>query len=342
VPLGAVVVDVGITRVLPFVIPASLLAALAIDAIAVWVSRRISRHGVALVFFTALAGVNLFLLGDSLVNGPFWNRNYGMDIPWGGPQVFGAVEQWLKDEPDATFYVSPTWANGVDTLQRFFLPDSAPVGIANADRFTEQRQPLTDKTILVLTAGEYEKARVNPKLADVRVEKMIPYPDGSPGFYFIRMRYSDQADTIFEQERLERLKPIIDTLEVNGETLTIEHPLFDSGGVQHLFDGDAYSLARGYDANPMLLKITFAAPRRLSGVDITTGSMESAITVRLVPAAGGQPVVYAGTYRDLPMDPTIRIDFPGAPAEVARIEIEIQHLLEPGPAKIHLREIRFR
>jgi hypothetical protein len=156
------------------------------------------------------------------------------------------------------------------------------------------------------------------------------------------MRYSDQADAIFEQEQLERLKPVIDTLEVKGEMLTIEHPLFDSGGVQHIFDGDPYSLARGYEANPMLLKITFAAPRPLSGVDITTGSMESAIAVRLVPTGGGEPVVYKGTYRDLPMDPTISIDFPGAPTEVTRIEIEIHHLLEPGPAKIHLREIQLR
>ena len=266
----------------------------------------------------------------------------GMEIPWGGPQVFGAVEQWLEDEPDANFYVSPTWANGVDTLQQFFLPAGAPVGIANADRFTEQRQPLTDQTILVLTAREYEQALMDPKLADVRVEKLIPYPDGSPGFYFVRMRYSDQADALFEQERQRRLMPVIDTLEVRGETLTIEHPLLDSGGVQHIFDGDPYTLARGYDANPMLLKITFGAPRPLTGIDITTGSMDFALTIRLFPADGGAPAVYSGTYRDLPDDPTVSMDFPGAPDAVSRIELEIQHLLEPGPAKIHLREIRFR
>jgi len=342
VPLGGVVVDVGITRILPFVIPASLLAALAIDALATWISTRISRHAVALATFTALAGVNFLLLGDSLVNGPFWNRNYGMEIPWGGPQVFGAVEQWLEDEPDANFYVSPTWANGVDTLQQFFLPAGAPVGIANADRFTERRQPLTDQTILVLTAREYEQARMDPKLADVRVVKLIPYPDGSPGFYFVRMRYSDQADALFEQERQRRLMPVIDTLEVRGETLTIEHPLLDSGGVQHIFDGDPYTLARGYDANPMLLKITFGSPRPLTGIDITTGSMDFALTIRLFPADGRAPAAYSGTYRDLPDDPTVSMDFPGAPDAVSRIELEIQHLLEPGPAKIHLREIRFR
>jgi 4-amino-4-deoxy-L-arabinose transferase-like glycosyltransferase len=342
VPLGGVVVDVGITRVLAFVLPATLLTALAIDALAAWLAPRTSRALVALAVFTALAGVNLYLLGDSLVNGPFWNRNYGMEIPWGAPQVYGAIDEWLEQEPETFFYVSPTWANGVDTLKRFFLPDDAPVDIANADRFTETRQELTDDIILVLTAREYQAARVNPKLADIRVEKEIPYPDGSPGFFFVRMRYSPQADAIFEQERLERLKPIVETLEVGGAMVTIRHPLFDSGGVQHLFDGDVYTLARGYEANPMLLEFTFDVPRTIKGVEITTGSMDFALTVRLYPTAGGEPLVYAGRFVDQPMDPTVSLDFDGAPDKVSRLEIEILHLGEPGPAKIHLREIRFR
>jgi hypothetical protein len=290
-----------------------------------------------------LTGVNAYLVRDSLINGPFWNRNYGMEIPWGGPQVYGAIAEWHEQEPDAFFLVSPTWANGVDTLRQFFLPDDFPIDIANADRFTEKRQPLDDKTILVLTASEYEAALVNPKLDDIRVERQIPYPDGSPGFYFIRMRYSAQADTIFEQERLERLKPVIDTLVVDGSTLTIEHSLFDSGTVQHLFDGDKYTLARGYEANPIVLKITFATPRPLSGMDLTTGSMDFDLTVRLYSTEGGEPVVYTETYAGLPNDPTVNLDFPGAPAQVSRVEIEVLHLTEPpGAAKIHLREIEFR
>jgi 4-amino-4-deoxy-L-arabinose transferase-like glycosyltransferase len=343
VPLGGVVVDVGITRVLPFVIPVSLLTALAIDALFALVKPRAWRVVTALAVFAALTGVNAHLLRDSLVNGPFWNRNYGMEIPWGGPQVYGTIAEWHAQEPDAFFVVSPTWANGVDTLRRFFLPDDFPIDIANADRFTEKRQPLDDKTILVLTASEYEAALVNPKLADIRVEELIPYPDGSPGFYFIRMRYSAQADAIFEQERLERLKPVIDTLVVDGSTLTIEHPLFDSGGVQHLFDGDPYTLARGYEANPMVLKITFDTPRPVHGMDLTTGSMDFALTVRLFAPGDSEPVVYAETYTGLPNDPTVSIDFDEAPAQVSRLEMEVLHLTEPpGAAKIHLREIHFR
>jgi hypothetical protein len=171
---------------------------------------------------------------------------------------------------------------------------------------------------------------------------MIPYPDGSPGFYFVRMRYSAQADAIFEQERLERLKPIIETLVVDGSTLSIEHPLLDSGTIQHMFDGDKYTLARGYEANPMVLKISFDTPRPVRGMDLTTGSMDFALTVRLYATAGGPPVVYTETYTGLSSDPTVSLDFPGAPAQVSRLEIEVLDLTDPGAAKIHLREIEFR
>ncbi|MCX6071111.1 MAG: hypothetical protein NTU91_09665, partial [Chloroflexi bacterium] len=78
------------------------------------------------------------------------------------------------------------------------------------------------------------------------------------------------------------------------------------------------------------------------GMDLTTGSMDFALTVRLYATAGGPPVVYTETYTGLPSDPTVSLDFPGAPAQVSRLEMEILHLTEPGAAKIHLREIEFR
>ena len=32
----------------------------------------------------------------------------------------------------------------------------------------------------------------------------MAYPDGQPGFYFVRMRYADNVDTIFAAERQAR------------------------------------------------------------------------------------------------------------------------------------------
>jgi hypothetical protein len=216
------------------------------------------------------------------------------------------------------------------------------VDIANADRFTEQRQDLTDNTVLVLTASEYEAVRTDPKFTDVRSEKMIPYPDGSPGFYFVRMRYSALADALVEQERLERQRPISETVEAGGERLTVEHPFLDSGTIQHMFDGDTYTLARGYEANPMILRITFDTPRPVHELVLTTGSMDIGLTVRLYPAGGGDPEVYSRDYPDLPDDPTVTLAFGQPPDLVERVDLEISQLGVVGPSKLHIREIEFK
>jgi 4-amino-4-deoxy-L-arabinose transferase-like glycosyltransferase len=342
IPLGGVVVGAGITRLLSMVIPASLLAALALDAAADWLARRVWPRVVGPVVFLGLSLVSFGLLRDALVKGPLWSRNYGMDIPWGATQVFGAVKELIQEEPDVHVFVSPTWANGVDTLARFFLPDGAPVDIANADRFTQQKQELTDNMVLVLTASEYEAARADPKLTDVRSERLITYPDGSPGFYFVRMRYSPVADALVEQEELERQQPITETVEVGGHTLTVEHPFLDSGTIQHMFDGDTYTLARGYEANPLILRITFDAPRPIHQLVVTTGSMDFSLTVHLYPVGGAEPKVYLHDYLDLPDDPTVTLAFDQPPEQVARMDIEITQLGVVGPSKLHIREIELK
>ena len=342
IPLGGVVAGAGITRLLSMVVPATLLAALAFDAAADWLAKRIGPRLVGASVFLGLSLISFGLLRDALVNGPLWNRNYGMDIPWGAPQVFGAVKELIQEDPEVFVFVSPTWANGVDTLARFFLPDGAPVDIANTDRFTEQRQELTDNMVLVLTASEYEAARTNPKFTDVRSEKLIPYPDGSPGFYFVRLRYSALADTLVEQEHQERQQPITETVDVTGHPYTVEHPYLDSGTIQHMFDGDTYTLARGYEANPLILRITFDAPRAVQELIVTTGSMDFGLTVRLYPAGGGEPRLYARDFRDLPDDPTVTLALDQPPAQVERMDIEITQLDVTGPAKLHIREIELK
>jgi len=342
IPLGGVVVGAGITRLLSMVVPASLLAALALDAVADWLARRVGPRVVGPIVFLGLSLVSFGLLRDALVNGPLWNRNYGMDIPWGAPQVFGAVKELIQEEPGVSVFVSSTWANGVDTLARFFIPDGFPVDIANADRFTEQRQDLTGNMVLVLTASEYEAARTNPKLTDVRSEKLISYPDGSPGFYFVRMRYSAVADALVEQDRLERLRPTTETVDVGGHSLTVEHPFLDSGTIQHMFDGDRYTLARGYEANPLILRITFDVPRPIHELVLTTGSMDIGLTVRLYPVGGGEPKVYSRDYSGLPDDPTVTLPFDQPPEQVERMDIEITQLGVVGPAKLHIREIELK
>ncbi len=340
IPLGGAVVGLGITRLLSFVVPATILTALAVDSALGWTAGRLPARAVALGTFAVLAGVNLSMLRDSLVNGPLWFRDYGVTMQYGASQVFGAVQDILRREPGTQVIVSPTWGNGIDVVKRFFIPDDAQVEVANADGFLTEKKDLNNKMIFVLTPSEYQSLLTNLKIANVRVDRVLPYPDGSPGFYFLRMSYSPQADALFEQERLERQKPVVETAEIGGQTVVVQHPLFDNGEIKNVFDGDPYTFARTYDANPAVLILTFPAPRRVSAIEVTTGSMDIALTVRLYAEPDSTPAEYSQTYRGLPQDPTVHLAFPEAPPTVIRMEIDIGNAAIVGPSKLHLREIR--
>jgi 4-amino-4-deoxy-L-arabinose transferase-like glycosyltransferase len=341
VPLAGAVAGVGITRVLAFVVPVAVLTALAADAVVVWVERRVPRTALALALFAGLAAVNFWMLRDSLVNGPLWYSDYGMGgMAYGGRQVFGAAADILQQEPGTQVLVSPTWANGVDILRRFFIPDDAPVTVANADGFLTDKHDLSDQMLFVLTPEEYAQVLGSPLFTDIRVDRTLPYPDGRTGFYFLRMRYSPHADELFAQRLHQMEQPVTETITIGGESVLVQHPVFDAGRINDVFDGDTYTLARTYEANPAVFVLTFDKPRPITSLSVTTGSMDVGLTVRLFADPQGQPTVYSQNYTDLPPDPTVDMTFKQPPPLVMKVEIDILDLLVDGPTKVHVREIK--
>jgi hypothetical protein len=260
-------------------------------------------------------------------------------MQYGARQVFGAIEEVIADSPGTEIRLSPSWANGTDILARFFLSPEAPVRIENADGHLAERLPLTDEMLFVLTPEEYVRLIESPIMTDVRVERVIPFPDGRPGFYFVRMRYSAEADRILAEAEAERRRPVVEEVVVDGQTVLVTHPLFDMGTAVHLFDGDPFTLARTYDANPTRIVLAFPQPRSVSALSLTLGFRQASLTVRLVPASGGDPSSYTQDFRDLPESPTIEIRFESAPIDVQQIEIELRDLSDPPDGKLHILEI---
>jgi hypothetical protein len=121
-PVGAALVDVGIARVLTFIIPANLLAAIGLEWILERWKNRLPYRLTAWVIFGVLAWANLALLRTSLVDGPLWFRDYGLyGMQYGARQLFEeAIPEYLVNEPDTTVLVTSTWANGADNFLRFF------------------------------------------------------------------------------------------------------------------------------------------------------------------------------------------------------------------------------
>ena len=339
-PMGMALVGVGLTRVLVFVFPAALLTTLGIEPIGRLVSRRLPSPVFAVALFALLTAYNLHMLDDSLTDGPTWFTNYGLyGMQYGGKQVFGEVEASLRQSPDTLVFVSSIWANGADILERFFLQEDDPVWMLDFDGLVYAKVEELDRMLFVLTSEEVTKLSNDPKFDDLRVEKTIPYPDGSIGFYFVHLAYSDEADAILAAERAERRQPVRDKVSIKGETVTIDHPAFDSGQVENLFDGDPFTLARSRKINPAVLILTFERPRSVQGLRLTTGTMDMTVIVRVYAGETAEPREYSATYHDLPEDPTIEFVFDNAPLKLTKVEISIQNLNDGPDGNVHIREI---
>lgn len=341
VPFGAVVVGVGITRVLSWVMPAAALSALGLAWAVRWTLPRLPYRPLAATAFVLLSGLQVLLLGDALRNGPTWSDDYGLyGMQYGARQVFQMAQEHVLANPDDHVFVTSTWANGADVLARFFVADPSAVTISSATPWAQDPLELNDRMAFLVTADEREELQQNPKFLPPEEIGRILYPNGAPGFFLVRLRYSPRAEAIFAEEQRLRQIPIVEQIEIGGAPVTVEHPLLDMGEIPLLFDGDEFTLIRTFEANPAVFVFTFASPRPLRGLALTAGAFSFELRLRLTSAAG-ETVVYGGVYT-LPADqPTIEVAFDRGPPSTAHLEVEILHLFGAGRVKIHLRELRF-
>ncbi|MFQ5593800.1 MAG: YfhO family protein, partial [Anaerolineae bacterium] len=276
-PVGAALVGVGITRVLAFVVPASILAGLGLELVLSWVTRRIPYDIVATATFLVLLVTSFSMLRQALVEGPLWFNDYGLyGMQYGAKQLFEeTIPNYLASDSSVRVMVSPTWANGTDRFPRFFLSPAqqSRVGMYNAEYYLYDKRALNRNILLIMTPTEYEKARTSPKIKSVDVEQVIPYPDGRPGFYFARMSYADNVDTLFAADREARQQLVEDQIELGGQTVTVRHSRFDAGQLRNILDDDPFTLARGQEANPLVIEMHFPEPRPVAGLAADFGSM---------------------------------------------------------------------
>lgn len=338
--LGGAVVAIGVTRVLPFIIPMTIFIAIGFDGVFKWIVTKIPVHLATSGLYLLLAGGNLLLLSDALINGPTWFTNYGLGgMQYGAKQVSAQIQSYIDHNPEGRVFLSPTWGNGIDVVKRFFFPDDAPVYLGSASSFTDEEANIDEHSLLVMTPEEYEQLATDPKIGELNVQSVLTYPDWTPGFYFLTIEYSEVAYEIFEQERIEKLKPRFGNAFLLNQNVQIEHPYFDSGEINHLFDQDSYTFARVYESNPTLLKFSFPQDTALDGMMLTTGSMDFELEIRLYTDPEAVPVVYSQSYEGLPDDPTVQVEFTHGPALVRKVEIEILSIRPASPVKIHIREL---
>ena len=361
VPLGGAVVMVGITRVLALVIPFAILTALGIAWVLAWLEQpaaclkgwgvrrvppwlerwKLPQALLSLVLFAILVVANFAMLFDTLRNGPFWYRDYGIGgMQYGARQAFAAAQDYLAENPQARIIFSPTWANGTDVLARFFLGDPLPLEIGSIQGHLIRRQPLDENTLFVATPEEYQSMLESEKLTGVQVERTVSFPDGEPGFYFVHLRYVDDIDRIFATEQELRRQLQTGEVEIAGDLVPVRYSVLDMGDISLAFDGDEFTLLRTLEANPLVIELDFPQPRLMSGFSIITGSAAVEINAKATSSAGGAPLEFTVRHVGSVDQPQAQLDF-GESLPVSKLRIEVLDSNQQEPAHVHVWEIDF-
>lgn len=340
IPLGAALVQIGITRLLGMVIPAALFTTLGIQGCLDWLGkRRVPVYILEIGLFLFLAAANFVSLRDALWNGPTWSTNYGMGgLQYGASQVFGDVKKYVITSPDTQVIVSPTWANGTDVLKRFFLTDGLPVEMGSINGHMEAHKELNRNMLFVMTPDEYEAVQLSGKFSNIEVEHTIPYPNAETGFYFVRLDYAANIDELLAQELAERRQMQTAETLLDGEPVHFRHSSLDIGTIEQAFDNDVNTLLRTWEANPMVIEMTFPQPRLIGGIELIIGSAQIEVTAQLNGLDGSQPVVFQSVLRGSVQQPKVGLIFPEAYL-VESLHLELHDIHQGEPGHVHLWEI---
>ena len=342
-PTGAALVHIGITRVLVFVIPASLLIALGAVTILGWLGRwRLPYRALSVGLFVLLAGVNFAMLRDALVNGPTWFSDYGLGgMQYGANQVFSAIKDYIKANPGSQIVLSPSWSNGTDVVARFYNVDTLPVQLGSIEGWLFERKPLDPDMVFVMIPQEYQAMMQSKKFTDIHVDHTLPYPDGSPGFYFVRLRYVDNIDALLAAEKEARKQLKSEVVLVNGNPVTMRYSMLDMGTIQNAFDGNENTMICSLEANPLVFELDFQQPRSLSGVTVRVGGTPTRVTARLTVAGRDVPLVFEKEVPNSALPRDVDVDF-GSTYPVTNLRLEVRSVNDEEPAHVHVWEITFR
>jgi hypothetical protein len=282
-PSGAAIVDWGVTRGMVFIIPATLMTALGLAAALDWLLAkwpRLRYWQISSLLFLSLAGFSFWMLHDALRNGPTWYHDYGLSgMQYGASQVFTRAAEIAQSDPETTVLVSSTWANGPDVFLRYFADGLTNLQMGNINAWELEYHPLDRDMMFVMTQEDLDYVYDSGKFTDITVEEIIPYPDGSSGFYFVRMNYIEDIEAILAKEREARRTLKTDIISILGQPVRVQYSPLDMNEIVHAFDGDTATLVRTLEANPLQLILTFPESVDLSSVTLFIGGTPTRMTV---------------------------------------------------------------
>jgi hypothetical protein len=341
-PTGAALVNIAITRVLVLVIPAVMLISLGFEYALGYISNlKTPKWVTGCVLFGLLTLMSNGMLVESLVNGPTWYDDYTLyGLQYGGQELFDEIKSLQKEFPAKKIILSPNWANGTDTIARFFLGDPLPIKIGSIQEFGNEVLPLDKNTIHIMLPNEYKWMLESGKFIDIDVIKKLNYPNGNTGFYFVTLNYVDNIETIIEQEIVERRRPRESTITIDDQTVQVTYPLLDMNKIQHAFDSNDTTLIRTFEANPLRIELIFPEPKRISSVTALVGGASTRLTLTMTISGSDDVITRTSEVGEstqvrpisIPLDEQVMVD---------KLVIEVLNINDGPVAHVHLWEVVF-
>ncbi len=266
-------------------------------------------------------------------------------MQYGAPQLFRIIPQILDTQPDTRIFLSSTWANNPNAFADYYLDadQRKRFEFSTIDGWMLNKQELDRSMLFVMPANEYGLAQASDKFLIEPPEYVLRYPDDSPGFYFVRLQYRPDADTIFAAERAARAQPVEEQITLDGRPVTVRYSRIDSGSLPDLFDDNPNSLMRGLEANPFVIELYFAQPRTVASVELHVATMARFdVRVSAAPADGTTPRNALASFSNLEADPRVEVAIPGGAQLLSKLRIEIQDYEQTEQAHIHVRGLAFR
>jgi len=340
-PSGAAVVVWGITRGMVFIIPSVIMIAIGLESAIRWLQARWKKSNIpriTIIISIILIIISFWMTFDALKNGPTWYDDYGMaGLQYGGQQVFTRAGEIARSQPETTVLVSSTWANGPDVLLRYYLDDIPNVRMGNINAFAIQYHPLKRNTLFIMTEEDLVFIENSDKFTNVFIEETLPYPDGSDGFYFVRLEYVNGIEDILAAERAARQALLTDVISLQGQQVEIQYSTLDMNEIHHAFDGDPTTVIRTLEANPLRIILTFPEPINLQQITVLIGGTPTRVTATAFAddrklATLSKQVNLALVKRNIILEffPVIQAD---------RLEIEILNTHDGEIAHVHLWEV---
>jgi hypothetical protein len=337
-PAGTAVAALHANRALTLVIPIVVLGLVGFTAGVDWLKERdfITEGKAAAGMLIITAAIGFIMTTDALTNGPTWYSNYGLSgMQWGARQVYAAAKDFLQRHPDRTLYISPNWTFQSEVVRTFFAQDEEQIRIGTTDAAITNVDPQLAKKAFVLMPDEYERVRSSGRFQEPEVDEIIPYPNGLPGFYFVRLAYVYNIEAIVQSEQAERHRLEETELKIGERLVRVRHTPVE-GEFKNFFDGNPDSLAKTNGINPLLIELNFDQPVLLSGITARVGAEKVQITVNLESVDGEREYTVqadrGGPYKDVP------VVFE-KPERVIKLRFTLLDANEPETNIVHLWEL---